>query len=207
AISITLLVSASLALESVRRIQRIPIGIDPNGVVTFRVNAEGARELDNRAARARFVTEVERRLRALPGVMGVGAADRMPINGCCSQFSARIEGQTVAAGHEPQITGTIATPGYFSALRVHLVAGRTFTDADDADAPEVTVINQTFANKYWPRGDALGHHVNTGVGDAAIVGIVQDIKQATIFGGPEPQFFRPYAQDPWTRVTFAIRAK
>jgi predicted permease len=206
AISVMLLVSASLALESVRRIERIPIGIDPNGVVTFRVNTEGAHEFDDPGARARFVAELERRLRALPGVIDAGAADRMPINGCCSQFTARIEGQTVAAGHEPLITGTIATPGYFATLHVHLVAGRTFDAGDDAAAPKVTIINQTFANQYWPRGDALGHHVDTGAGDATIVGIVQDIKQATIFGGPEPQFFRPYAQDPWTHFVFAVRA-
>lgn len=69
------------------------------------------------------------------------------------------------------------------------------------------VINQTFANTYWPHGDALGHQVNTGIGDATMVGIVQDVKQATIFGAPEPQFFRPYAEDPWTRAEFAVRAR
>jgi putative ABC transport system permease protein len=69
------------------------------------------------------------------------------------------------------------------------------------------VINQTFAHKYWPRGDALGHLVNTGAGFATIVGVVQDVKQASIFGAPDPQFFRPYAQDPWTRAVFAVRAR
>jgi putative ABC transport system permease protein len=207
AISIMLVVSAALALQSEWRIQRIPLGIDPNGVLTFQLNMEGMRRYDDRAARAAVVAEINQRLRALPGVVDAGAADRMPINGCCSQFSARIEGQTVSEGHEPSITGTIATPGYFSALKVHVIAGRTFTASDNADAPLVTVVNQTFANRYWPRGDAIGHHVNTGIGSASIVGVVQDVKQATIFGGAEPQFFRPYAQDPWTHVTFAVRAR
>ena len=206
AISIMLVVSASLALESVWRIQRIPIGIDPSGVATFEVTMQSAR-YDQTAARARLVDEIEGQLRALPGVVDAGGADRMPINGCCSQFPAYIEGQTVSEGHEPIITGTIATPGYFAALRVHLLSGRTFGAGDDANAPRVMIINQTFANKYWPRGDALGHAVNTGIGAATIVGIVQDVKQATIFGGPDPQFFRPYAQDPWTRVVFAVRAR
>jgi putative ABC transport system permease protein len=206
AISIVLVVSASCALESVWRIQHIPLGIDPNGVVTFEVTLQGAR-YDQPAARARLVADIERQLRALPGVTDAGAADRMPINGCCSQFSARIRGQTVSEGHEPLITGTIATPGYFGTLHVRLLAGRTFNAGDDATAPKVTVINQTFATKYWPQGDALGHQVNTGIGDATIIGVVQDLKQATIFGAPEPQFFRPYAQDPWTRVDFAARAR
>jgi len=205
AISVILVVSASLALESVWRIQRIPLGIDPNGVATFEVTMQGAR-FDEPAARARLVADIEQRLRALPGVTGAGAADRMPINGCCSQFPALIQGQTVSKGHEPFVTGTIATAGYFAALHVHLISGRTFNVDDDANAPKVMVVNQTFANTYWPHGDALGHQVNTGIGNATIVGVVQDVKQATIFGAPEPQFFRPYAQDPWTRAVFAVRA-
>ena len=206
AISIMLLVSASLALESVWRIQRIPLGIEPNGVVSFQVDMQGMR-YDRPRARAQLIADIEQRLRAVPGVTDAGAADRMPINGCCSQFKARIEGQSFDDGHAPLITGTIATPGYFSTLRVHLIAGRTFTADDDANAPKVTVINQTFAKMYWPSGDALGHHVNTGVGDATVIGVVQDVKQATIFGAPEPQFFRPYAQDPWTRAVFAVRSR
>ena len=206
AISIMLVVSAACALQSVWRIERIPLGIDPAGVLTFEVTLQSA-HYDQLPVRAQFVAEVERQLRALPGVSDAGAADRMPINGCCSQFSARIQGQTVAKGHEPLITGNIVTPGYFATLRLRLLAGRAFNTGDDATAPKVMVINQTFANAYWPHGDAIGHQVNTGVGDATIVGIVQDVKQATIFGAPEPQFFRPYAEDPWTRVAFAVRAK
>jgi len=206
AISIMLVVSASLALKSVWRIDRIPLGIDPAGVVTFEVTMQGAR-YDQPPARARLVDEVEQRLRAMPGVVAAGAADRMPINGCCSQFPMVIQGQPVPQGHEPFVTGTIATPGYFAALHVHLLAGRTFEASDDASAPKVMLINQTFAHKYWPHGDALGHLVNTGAGFAAIVGVVQDVKQASIFGAPDPQFFRPYAQDPWTRAVFAVRAR
>jgi predicted permease len=112
----------------------------------------------------------------------------------------------VAEGHEPYITGNIVTPGYFDALQVHLLAGRTFTEADNASAPPVTIVNKTFADTYWPRGDALGHHLDTGAGDARIVGVVQDVKQSSVFGAPEPQFFRPYAADPWPRASFVIRA-
>ena len=131
----------------------------------------------------------------------------MPINGCCSQFGARIEGQPIVEGHSPSITGSIVTPGYFDALHVRLLAGRTFNEGDNASASPVTIINETFAKRYWPKGNAIGHYVNTGAGDATIVGIVQDMKQASIFSPPEPQFFRPYFSDPWTRATFAVRAR
>lgn len=151
------------------------------------------------------MARVGRELAALPGVTAAGAADRPPIDGCCSQFAADIEGHPRATGQKPLITGTIATPGYFAALGVRLVSGRTFTAADDERAPRVVVINETFARQYWPKGDAIGHHVDTGIGPAMIVGVVADIKQTGLLDGAAPQFFRPYAEDPWTGVTFFVR--
>jgi predicted permease len=206
AISITLVVAASFALESVSRIQRIPLGMNTDSVATFSITFQSGR-YDEATARAQLVADIERRLRALPGVVAVGATDLLPINGGRSQFGARIEGHPVPEGHEPYITGNMVTPGYFDALRVRLLAGRTFTDADNASAPPVTIVNKTFADTYWPRGDALGHHLDTGAGDARIVGVVQDVKQSSVFGAPEPQFFRPYAADPWPRASFVIRAR
>lgn len=200
ALSITLVVGAALSLESVARMRRIPLGIDPDGVVVFRATLQGPR-YDSAQARRQFVATVERRLAALPGVRVAGAADRPPIIGCCSQFQANIEGNESASGHLPMITGTIASPGYFGALGIHLVAGRTFTAADDERGNPVMVINETFAHQYFPRGDAIGHRVN----DAMIVGIVNDIKQNGLLDGPTPQFFMPWAQHPWPRVTFMVR--
>jgi predicted permease len=205
ALSIVLVVGTALALESVWRMQQIPLGVDPTGVLAFDVTMQGARYQDP-AKRAAFVASVIDRLGDIEGVTSSGAVDRMPINGCCSQFQALVEGHTVARGHEPLITGSIVTPGYFRALGIRLIAGRSFTAGDDADAPPVTVINETFAQRYWPNGNAIGHHVNTGAGNAMIVGVVQDIKQTSITAAPEPQFFRPYAEDPWTRATFVVRA-
>jgi putative ABC transport system permease protein len=89
-------------------------------------------------------------------------------------------------------------------MGIAIVRGRGFTTHDDSSAPPVTVINETFAQRYWPRGDALGHHVNTGAGNAEIVGIARDIKQTSLLDSPEPQFYRPYAADPWTNVTIAL---
>jgi predicted permease len=200
ALSITLVVGAALSLESVARMRRIPLGIDAAGVVVFRATLQGPR-YDSAQARARFVAEVERRLAALPGVSAAGAADSPPIIGCCSQFRANIEGYASASGHLPMITGTIVTPGYFDALGIRRVAGRTFTASDDEHAPPVTVIDETFAAQYFPNGDAIGHHVN----GAMIVGVVNDIKQNGLLDGPTPQFFLPWAEKPWTRVTFMLR--
>jgi putative ABC transport system permease protein len=90
-------------------------------------------------------------------------------------------------------------------VRIPLIAGREFTDADDADAAKVVIISETFAKRFWPAGNAIGHRIDTGPGMATIVGIVGDIKQARLTDGPEPQFYRPHLQDPWTSMTFTVR--
>ena len=204
ALSMLLVVGAGLAVESVRRTREIPLGFDPQGVLTFRVSLQGARYGDPQS-RATFVAAVVDRLRAIPGVAQAGAADRAPVIGCCSHFTAQIEGHAAAPGHDPMITGTIATPGYFAALGIRTIAGRTFTANDDSHSPLVTVINESFAKRYWPNGDAIGHHVKTGIGDALVVGVVGDIRQEGLLVAPAPQFFRPYAEDPWTTMTYFVR--
>jgi putative ABC transport system permease protein len=204
AMSIVLVVGATFALQSVRAVARIPLGFDPHGVLTFRIVMQD-HEYDDPPRRAQFVTAIEEALQALPGVTSVGAATLPPVDGCCSQFTAHIEGQPDTQGATaPAITGTIVTPGYFRTMGISLVRGRGFTAHDDASAPPVTIINETFAQRYWPRGDALGHHVNTGAGNAEIIGIVPDIKQTSLLDTPEPQFYRPYAADPWTNMTVAL---
>jgi putative ABC transport system permease protein len=206
ALSLTLVVGAMLALESVARIQRIPLGIDPAGVVTFRLPMQGARYNDP-PARAALIAAVVARLRALPGVTAAGAVDRPPIIGCCSHFGTHIVGRATDPGHDPKITGSIVTPGYFDALGIRLIAGRLFTDGDDARAPKVTVINEAFAKAFWPKGDAIGHSINSGIGDAQIVGIVRDIREEGLLDVPAPQFFRPYAEDPWTQMSVMVRTR
>jgi len=105
------------------------------------------------------------------------------------------------------VTGNMITPGFFRSVRTPLIAGREFTDADDADAPKVIIINQTFSLRFWPAGDAIGHRIDTGNGMSTIVGIVGDIKQRSLAEAPESQFYRPHLQDPWTAMTFTVRVR
>ena len=205
ALSIVLVVGASFALQSVRAVASIPLGFDPHGVLTFRMVMQ-EHQYDDARRRAQFVGAVEQALRALPGVTDVGAATLPPVDGCCSQFRTRIEGEPSTQGaYAPIITGTLVTPGYFRTMGIAIGQGRAFSTYDDPHAPPVTIINETFAHRYWPHGDALGHHVNTGAGDATIVGVVRDIKQTSLLDSPEPQFYRPYLAEPWTNVTIALR--
>jgi predicted permease len=204
ALSVVLVIGAVLAIQSVVRLQRIPLGIAPAGVVTFRIGMQGPRYAEE-PPRAELLRAFEERITAIPGVEAVGATTYVPIIGCCSQFGTQILGQETDAAHMLMVTGNMITPGFFKSVRIPLLAGREFTDADRAGAPKVVIINETFAKRYWPAGDAVGHQIDTGNGMAIIVGVVGDIKQAKIDDGPEPQFYRPHAQDPWDGMTLTVR--
>lgn len=206
ALSVILVVGALLAIESVVRLQQIPLGLDTGGVLTFRLALQGPR-YDSSLERARVIGELEQRVAAIPGVDAAGATTYAPITGCCSQFGTQIAGRETDAKHMLLVTGNLITPGFFRSLRIPLLKGREFTDADAPGAPKVVIINETFAKQYWPAGDALGHLIDTGSGMSAIVGIVGDIKQARIVDAPEPQFYRPHAQDPWESMTYTVRVR
>jgi len=207
ALSVILVIGATLAIESVVRLQNVPLGLDPHGVMTFRISLQG-RRYDSSSERVAAIRELDRRVAAIPGVEVSAATTYAPIAGCCSQFGTQIEGRTVPPGKELMVTGNLVTPGIFRALRIPLLRGREFTDADGPNAPQVVIINETFAKTFWPAGDAVGHRIDTGGGGmATIIGIVGDIKQARLVDPPEPQFYRAHAQDPWDRMTYTVRVK
>jgi predicted permease len=163
---------------------------------------------DSPAGRAQTVAQLVHGIRALPEIQSVSATTYTPATSCCSQFGVTIAGRPQSPERTFMVTGNIVTPGFFSTLRIPLLAGRDFTDADVEGAPRVVIIGETFAKQYWPDGDALGHLIDTGGGGmSAIVGIVGDIKQGHIIDAPEPQFYRPYAQDSWPSMAFVVRTR
>jgi predicted permease len=175
--------------------------------MTFRISLQGER-YKAPGERANVIRELDRRIAAIPGVETSGATTYAPIAGCCSQFGTQIEGHPLPPGKALMVTGNLITPGFFRALRIPVLRGRDFSDADGPDAPQVVIINETFAKMFWPGGDALGHRIDTGGGGmGTIVGIVGDIKQARLADPPEPQFYRAHAQDPWDRMTYTIRVR
>jgi putative ABC transport system permease protein len=205
ALSTVLLVGAGFAIQSVNSLAQVPLGFEPSGALTFRLSLQGLR-YDSAANRASAVAALSDRIAAIPGIRSVGAVTRIPVSGCCSAFGTTIEGQE---GKYPglMVTGNMVTPGYFETLGIHVLRGRGILPTDVKAEPRVVVINETFAKRYWPDGEALGHRIATGGGMAEIVGIATDIKQNSLIEPPEPQFYRAHAQDPWEDMTFVVRVK
>lgn len=206
ALSLVLLVGASLAQQSFSRLQRVDPGYQAEGLVAFHVTLRGPR-YDESSQRARFISEVIERARSIRGISYVAAVSHVPIAGCCSRFGFQIEGREVESGSMPMATGNLVTPDYLRAMRIPLLRGRDFNTADGRDAPRVTIVSETFASRFWPGEEALGKRIHLGSDWWTIIGIAKDIKQTSLVDVPEPQFYRPHAQEPWDDMWFAIRAQ
>jgi predicted permease len=203
ALSIVLVVAAGLSIESVRRVEELPLGFDERGALMFTATLQTPR-YDVAGERARFADALDEQAAALPGVTLAGATSLPPFR-CCSKWALAIDGQPMPDDQKLMVPGNSVTPGYFEAMGIPLVRGRAFASADAADAPSVMVINESFADRFWPNGDAIGHLVQDGNDHAMIVGIVRDVK-IVLTEPPGPQFYRPFAQKPITTLTFVVRA-
>lgn len=205
ALSLVLVVGATLAARSFARLTTVDPGFDPHDVMTMRLTMSGPR-YDEDAGRVQLVHDLVRELAALPGVEAAAATSHAPIADCCSRFGLAVEGQPQDRSSERLVTGSVVTPDYFQALRIGLVRGRVFTDDDRANGQPVVVINESFERELFGGQPAVGRIVHQGSTDALVIGVVRDVKQVSLTDAPEPQIYFPQSQKAWERVTLTVRA-
>lgn len=215
AISLVLLIAAALALESFARLTAVRPGFDPRNVLTFEF-APTADATDSMGKRATFFQQAIERISALPGVETAALTDAVPSDARGSDILFSMENefnaQAGAPIHDADIR--INSPGYFRALRIPLVRGRTFAETDNSSSAPVVIINQAMARMYWPGQDPIGHRIWIGkaMGPAVaepaprqIVGIVSDIRQDSLADAPTPSMYIPYAQTKYGASYFVVR--
>jgi predicted permease len=180
AISLMLLVGAGLLVRSFVRLQQVSPGFDPEGVISMRVGSS-ARQFANRDVAVEFYRAAGDALASVPGVVSRGGVSALPFTSSVGWGGINVEGWTPQPGQELQVDQRAATPDYFKTMRIRLVQGRFFTDADSQKTAEpVAIIDEKFAQRFWPAGDAIGKHVWNGDGKApkpAIIGVVATVKQ------------------------------
>ncbi|HYN07799.1 MAG TPA: ABC transporter permease [Vicinamibacterales bacterium] len=178
AVSIVLLIGAGLLVRSFVRLQYVSPGFDPSGVISMRLGAS-ARQFQNRDAAVAFYRDFGDRISAVPGVTSRGAVSSLPFTSSVGWGSINVEGWTPQPGQELQVDQRGATTDYFKTMRIPLVTGRFFTDLDmPQNAEQVVIIDEKFAQRFWPRGDAIGKHVWFDPNrKQRIVGVVGIVKQ------------------------------
>jgi predicted permease len=178
AVSIMLLIGAGLLIRSFVRLQNVSPGFDPDGVVSLRMGAT-ARQFQDRDAAVAYFRQFGDRLASVPGVTSRGAVSSLPFTSSVGWGSINVEGWTPQPGQELQVDQRGATTDYFKTMRIPLVQGRFFTDLDlPQNAEPVVLIDDKFAQRFWPNGDAIGKHVwFDPARKLRIVGVVGTVKQ------------------------------
>jgi predicted permease len=177
AFSLLLLIGAALLIRSFVQLQRVPPGFNPDHVISMRIGTTG-RRFQQREEAVAFYQQLRRRLAALPGVQAEGSVASLPFTSSVGWGGIEVEGFVPQPGQELQVDMRSATPGYFRAMQIPLLQGRVFDDHDtQKDAQRVALIDEKFAHRFWPRGDAIGKHVGSGTGLTTIVGVVGTVKQ------------------------------
>jgi predicted permease len=135
-------------------------------------------------------------LRATPGVVAAGASGWLPVVDAGGLWGFEVEGKAFAPGRGPSATPQQATPGYFAAIGLRIVAGREFTDADRAGALPVGIVSERFAESMWPGESAIGHRFKLGGQTPwlTIVGVARDIRSRGFGDVPEPTMYFAAAQ-------------
>lgn len=207
ALSIVLLASAGLLARSLVALQHVQPGFAVERAVSMLLLLPGARYPNQEAMRT-FHRRLRAEVQAMPGVTAAALTTTLPLSGSNIGIGFTIAGRPPDPANRTSAPVFSISPEYLSAMGIRLIEGREFTDRDNATAPEVLIVSQAFAAKYWPGEDAVGKHVTIGYnssGPREVVGVVADVKNRSLSEPLQPEMYTPYEQTPWPFITVVIR--
>jgi predicted permease len=217
ALAAMLLVGSGLLVRSLMGLLAVPIGFNPDHLLTFRVSLAGARytSRDNArdiAATVGFYSDLVERLKATPGVLMAAGVSTLPLGGGVDGYGLHVVGRPEAHPEAaPSADRFVVTPDYFDTMRIPLLRGRLLDRTDDQTAAPVAVVGQTLARQIFPNDAPIGHQIRLGGPDApprTIVGVVGDVRHHGFEAPLTAQVYVPQAQWVWaeTDMTVVVRA-
>jgi putative ABC transport system permease protein len=210
AFAMVLLAAAGLFLRGLRRFINSDPGWRVDGLVTAQMSLRGEKYVKD-PQRVAFLSALENRLQALPGVQQVAIGSSQPVFGFNSSSSFVIEGQPEPRPDQyPEMFFEPASNGYFDAYGMHLLRGRPFNNADLADRPKVVIVNDTMARRFFPNENPIGKRIsNPGPKKEwyEVVGVVSDVRFPGDLREPYTRYeaFVPLAQSAPGYLTIALR--
>jgi predicted permease len=199
AISVMLLAGGGLFVRTLDNLRHQAVGFETTRLLTFSLDPSSSGYGEDRAAQ--IVTNSIEALRAIPGVVSVGATNDPELAGNSEHSSFTLQGYTPAEDEILHFEDVRLTPDYFATLRQPILAGREFTAADAKGQTPVAVVNLSLAKHYYGSAQkALGRVLAQGRGpdvkpDTTIVGVVGDTKHENLRTDMGPAVYRPYLQD------------
>jgi predicted permease len=205
ALSLVALVGAGLFVRSMQNAQRIDPGFESRNLFVFAFDL-GALHYDEGRAQQYFRVAIER-AEASPGVSSATIASNLPLGGGLLR-TVFPEGQDEASGYRGTLTQlNDIVPNFFRTLRIPLVSGREFTDADRKDTNQVAIVNEAMAKQFWPNQNAVGKRFHFFGEDQLreVVGVVRNTVVNAIGEEPQPLAYLPLTQDFSPAVTMQVR--
>ncbi len=208
ALAMVVLAGAGLMIKSMSRLLGVDLGLNPKNVVSAEMSVPQEEIYVGPPALPRYCQDVAEHVGAIPGVLSVSAVGHLPLRGGAGR-GFQIEGQPPSApGQGPGASYSVACPDYFRTMGIPILKGREFTNRDTVSAPNVIVINDAMARKYWPKQDPVGRAIRLGGSDGprlVIVGVAGDVRFQGADSPTSPQFHRPYMQAGWPIMNVVAR--
>jgi predicted permease len=177
ALALMLLIGAGLLIRSFVRLQEVPPGFTADHVLTMQVAIAGAKYRKEEAL-IQFHREVGERIAHLPGVKFEGTVSVLPLTGAVGWGGLSVEGYTPPPGQELQVDIRIASKDYFRAMEIPLVKGRYFSDFDNKESQPVVIVDEKFAQRFWPAENPIGKRIwRDPKKPFTIAGVVKTVKQ------------------------------
>jgi predicted permease len=205
ALSLLLLIGAGLFIRTLRNLAHVDVGIRTSQLFAFDVDPP--RNGYTTEQTRQFARSLVERLSSEPGVSSVALSTQRILQGNQWSGGFTVEGSAAVARDDSRARCNTVSPGYFQTMGVPLVAGREFErrDVRPVDAAESVgffhaIVNESFAKKYFPNGNAVGRHLGFGTDpgtktDIEIVGVVKDFKYIDVRSEPGRQVFFPYFEE------------
>jgi len=209
AISLVVLVAAGLFVRTLQKTQAVQPGFNADQVVTasLDVGKQGYSEAQGR----QFYRQLVERVAGLPGVRSVSMSFTMPIGDKPWNTRVRAENQPTDAAPS-QVDYNIVSPNYFATLEIPFVSGRDFSAADEAQAPDVVILNETLARRLFPGENPVGKRITRFVRgepkfSLEVVGIVKDAKYQQLTEQTRPQMYLPFLQQYRSVMALQVRSQ
>jgi putative ABC transport system permease protein len=211
ALSVVLLASAGLLVRSLVALRHVDPGFVAERALAMELMLPKSRYPDAKQQVA-FYHRLLDAARSLPGAASSSVSTTLPLSGSDLGIGFSIEGQPATSDPATRESAVFfgISPDYFTTMGIPVLKGRTFTDRDKEGAPNVIIISETFARRYWPAGDAIGKRITIGYNDTGpreVVGIVGDVKQGELAEKTALEMYTPFPQTPWPFMAAVVRTQ
>jgi putative ABC transport system permease protein len=211
ALALVLLGGAAIMNRGFERMLNRPTGWDTERILIGSLPLPESR-YDN-PKRTTFFREIQAKLATLPGVESVGLSNSSPLYEYGGNTPIFIDAPSAgAAGNNPLAAHVLVTPGYFATLGIRLLEGRNFSEELKFDDPQVIIVNDKLAARFWPNESAIGKRLgvtnNNETTWREVIGVVSHVEPAASLTNPETSFhvYRPFVQEPWSFFWLYVRS-